>query len=87
MENWKDLFLRQLDSMNYWSKLFKDSIKHHKFLERGDALFIIKKAEKDAVENIINKYRDSIPTETLSKIKSEMKEKFEKDDSGLGFLK
>ena len=54
-ETWKDIFAQQTDCGKFWKELHKEEFDRHSFLDRSDALYICKKAQADAYENVIKK--------------------------------
>ena len=83
-ESWKDVFNKQVSSGRYWKNLFKDEFDNHKFLDRSDAVYICKKAQADAYENVINKLQGKIDDNLLKEIKQILDNLWENDDSSLG---
>lgn len=83
-ESWKDIFKIQVGSGKYWKKLFKDEFERHQFLDRSDAVYICKKAQADAYENVINKLQGKIDDNLLNEIKQILNDMWNSDDSLLG---
>ncbi len=85
-ESWKDVFTKQVSSGRYWKNLFKDEFDRHQFLDRSDAVYICKKAQADAYQNVINKLQGKIDDDSLNKIKQILDNLWETDDSALGMI-
>jgi vacuolar-type H+-ATPase subunit B/Vma2 len=86
-ESWKKVFTRQIGSGKYWKNLFKDEFERHQFLDRSDAVYICKKAQADAYENVINKLQGKIDDDSLNEIKQILDNLWEDDDSALGMIR
>ena len=86
-ESWKKVFTRQIGSGKYWKNLFKDEFERHQFLDRSDAVYICKKAQADAYENVINRLQGKIDDNSLNEIKQILNNLWESDDSSLGMIK
>jgi len=85
-ETWKDVFCNQVDNGKYWKNLFKDEFDKHQFLDGSDAVYICKKAQADAYENIINKLEGKIDVTIMLELKQILGEHWKKDDSALGMI-
>jgi hypothetical protein len=87
-ESWKDIFCRQVSSGGYWRNLFKEEFENHQFLDRSDAVYICKKAQADAYENVILKLDGKIEKGLIDEIKQILKKHWEdsSDDSALGMI-
>ena len=85
-ESWKKVFKTQVGSGKYWKNLFKDEFERHQFLDRSDAVYICKKAQADAYENVINKLQGKIDDDSLNEIKQILNNLWESDDSSLGII-
>ncbi len=86
-ESWKNIFTRQVSSGKYWKNLFKDEFDRHQFLDRSDAVYICKKAQADAYENVINKLQGKIEDNLLKEIKQILDNLWDNDDSALGMIR
>jgi hypothetical protein len=86
-ESWKDVFTKQVSSGRYWKNLFKDEFDRHQFLDRSDAVYICKKAQADAYQNVINKLQGKIDDNSLNEIKQILDNIWEDDDSALGMIR
>ena len=86
-ESWKNIFTRQVSSGKYWKNLFKDKFDRHQFLDRSDAVYICKKAQADAYENVINKLQGKIEDNLLKEIKQILDNLWDNDDSALGMIR
>lgn len=85
-ETWKDVFCNQIGDGKYWKKLFNDQFENHQFLDRSDAVYICKKAQADAYENIINKFEGKVDVAVMNELKQILDEHWKKDDSALGMI-
>jgi len=88
-DTWKDIFIRQIGSGRFWKNLLNNDFDNRKFLDRSDAVYICKKAQSDAYDNLIiilNKDYD-IDKEIIINIKKIQFELWNTDDSGLGLIK
>ena len=83
-ETWKDVFCNQIDDGKYWKGLFKEEFDRHQFLDRGDAVYICKKAQADVYENIINKLDGKVDVKIINELKKNLDEHWKQDDSALG---
>jgi hypothetical protein len=86
-ESWKNIFTKQVSSGKYWKNLFKDEFDRHQFLDRSDAVYICKKAQADAYENVINKLQGKIEDNLLKEIKQILDNLWDNDDSALGMIR
>jgi chromosome segregation ATPase len=86
-ESWKNIFTKQVSSGKYWKNLFKDEFDRHQFLDRSDAVYICKKAQADAYQNVINKLHGKIDDDSLNEIKQILDNLWEDDDSALGMIR
>ena len=85
-ETWKDVFCNQIGDGKYWKKLFNDQFENHQFLDRSDAVYICKKAQADAYENIINKFEGKVDVTVMNELKQILDKHWKKDDSALGMI-
>ena len=85
-ETWKDVFCNQIGDGKYWKKSFNDQFENHQFLDRSDAVYICKKAQADAYENIINKFEGKVDVTVMNELKQILDEHWKKDDSALGMI-
>jgi len=81
---WEDCFLRQVDRGSFWKKLHGDECDRQTFLMRSDALYICKKAQADAYENVIELLDEENDKESIKKINKIIAELWNNDDSALG---
>jgi len=88
-DTWKDFFVRQVGSGRFWRNLLKDDFESIKFLDRSDAVYICKKAQSDAYDNVINILNGdiSINEDIVISIKNLKDKLWESDDSALGINK
>jgi hypothetical protein len=86
-ESWKNIFTKQVSSGKYWKNLFKDEFDRHQFLDRSDAVYICKKAQADAYQNVINKLQGKIEDNLLKEIKQILDNLWDNDDSALGMIR
>lgn len=85
-ETWKDVFCNQLDEGRFWKSLFNDDFENHQFLDRSDAVYICKKAQADAYENVIAKLEGKVTDEVINELKQILIDHWgeNNDDSALG---
>jgi hypothetical protein len=83
-ETWKEAFCDQVDDGKFWKNLFKDEFDNHQFLDRSDAVYLCKKAQADAYENIISKLEGKVSDDIINDIKQILEDNWNKDDSTLG---
>lgn len=86
-ETWKDVFCKQIGCGKFWANLFKDEFNEHQFLYRSDAVYICKKAQADAYENIINKFHGKINLTLMNELNQILEQHWKNDDSALGMSK
>ena len=87
VENWKDIFKRQLGSGKYWNELFKEDFDGQKFLDRSDAVYICKKAQADTYKSIIDKIKGDVDDDIIEKLEKDLEDLWNTDDSALGIIK
>jgi len=85
-ETWKDIFCKKVGSGNYWEDLFEGEFPEHLFLDRSDAVYICKKAQVDAYENIITKLTGKVDDSVIKEIKQTIEDLWKQDDSALGMI-
>jgi len=83
-ETWRDVFCRQVSTGKYWKNLFQNEFEKNRFLERSDAVYICKKAQADAYEDIIKKLEGKIDVSVMNELKQNLGKHWAKDDSALG---
>lgn len=86
---WKEILCKQVSTLNYWKNLFINSVydlKERLFLDRSDAMVIIKIAQNDVYHNIIDKLKDKIDPEHLSIILDEAEKHQKMDNSAVGMF-
>jgi len=81
---WKDVFCAQVDDGEYWKRMFGKEFDKHQFLDRSDAVYICKKAQADAYENILSKLKEDSDALLIEEIKKTVAELWLADDSALG---
>jgi phosphoribosyl-ATP pyrophosphohydrolase len=81
---WKDSFRKQTDNGQYWKNLYKEDFDKQRFLERGDAENICKKAQEDAYENVIKTLQGKVDESIITEIKQLIVDLCEEDTSALG---
>lgn len=85
-DTWKDAFREQIDDGKFWKKLFKDDFNEHQFLDRSDAVYICKKAQADAYQNVINAIKDKVDKSVIDEIEQIIIDLWDNDDSSLGMV-
>jgi hypothetical protein len=84
-EIWAHIFVRKSSSGRYWKELFGDDFDKQRFVDRSDALTIIKTAQRDTYTNVLNILEvNGVNQDVIAEVRSEMEMDMEKDNSGLG---
>jgi hypothetical protein len=78
---WKKLFVQQLATGKFWQKIFKQDFTNHQFLDRSDAITIIRIAQLDILCEVEKRIGDE---QSSVKINQLIKEITDADESGLG---
>jgi len=88
-DTWKEVFVRQIGSGRFWKNLLQNDFEYRRFLDRSDAVYICKKAQSDAYDNVINiLIKDIIVNkDSIISIRNLKDELWNDDDSALGMIK
>lgn len=82
-DTWKDVFRRQMVSGKFWSNLLKEEFNRRIFLDRSDAVYICKKAQADAYENVISKFDGEVSSDIIDELREMINELWNSDDLDL----
>ncbi|MCK9445681.1 hypothetical protein M0Q50_02185 [bacterium] len=85
-ETWKDIFCNQIDTGSFWKELLRNEFDNRQFLDRSDSVYICKKAQSDAYENIIKLLDGRVDKSIIEDIENVLKEHWKSDDSALGMF-
>lgn len=89
MSTWKEVLCRQVSTLKFWENLFINSkfeLINRLFLDRSDVMGIIKKAQSEVYENIIEKIKDRVDEKILSEIKKDFEDHLNFDTSAIGMF-
>jgi hypothetical protein len=82
--SWKQTLRQQVDTGEYWKGLFKAEFDRHQFLDRSDAVTIIKEAQIEALRKVRDYAEMRGHQVYVNFIEKTIKELQTEDDSAVG---
>lgn len=82
--SWRQTFRNQVDTGGFWEDLFKTEFKQHQFLDRPDVVCIVKEAQRDILDEALEKILENGNTDLYLSITALRDRISDTDDSALG---